>query len=112
ADASYEFSDGEGLPNHTHVDQLTPWEYTAMQTKRTGISGHASSYRIISNARELNTPYNSVAAVRREVQIASIPIFQYQVFYTSDLEMSPGASDMTITGSVHCNGTVRSEERR
>ena len=106
ADASYEFSDGEGLVNHTHVDQLTSWEYTTVQTKRTGISGHASSYRIISNARELNTPYNSVAAIRREVQVASIPIFQYQLFYTSDLEICPGAGDMTFTGPVHCNSAV------
>jgi hypothetical protein len=109
AATTFQFADGQGHVDQTSVDRLTPWEYTLLQTRRPGLRGYASSYRIVSNARELNTSYASVAAVRQEVQIASIPVFQFQLFYASDLELTPGVNDMTVTGPVHCNGTIYCE---
>jgi hypothetical protein len=76
-----------------------------VQTRVSGISGNAATYRIIANARELNTPYNSIAAVRQDVQVASIPIFQYLYFYNVDFELNP-FSAMTINGPIHCNSMI------
>ena len=88
----FEFSDGQGHIGQLYVERLTSWSYTTLLTRLSGVSGNASTYRIIANARELNAPYNSVGALRQDVQIASIPIFQYQAFYAPDLEHCPGAS--------------------
>ena len=106
---TFEFADGQGHTNQTSVDQLTPREYTLLQTRRPSLRGYASTYRIVSNARELNTSYASPAAVRQDVQIASVPVFQFQFFYALDLELSPSVNDMTFTGPVHCNRTIYCE---
>jgi len=103
--AGFEFSDAQGHITQTYADRLTLWSYVPLQTKLPGVSGNASNYRIISNARQLNTTFNSTAAIRQDVQIASIPLFQYQVFYAQDLELCPGTV-MTYSGPVHCNGTI------
>jgi hypothetical protein len=101
----FEFSDAQGHVGQLYVERLTSWSYTPLLTRLPSASGNAATYRIIANARELNAPYNSVGAIRQDVQIASIPIFQYQVFYAPDLEMCPGAN-ITITGPVHCNRSI------
>jgi len=101
----FEFSDAQGNANQLYVDRLATWSYTPLQTRLPAVSGNAATYRIIANARELNTPFNSVAALRQDVQVASIPVFQYQIFYGLDLELSPWSSS-TINGPVHCNNTA------
>jgi hypothetical protein len=103
--SKFEFSDAQGNVNQLYVDRLASWSFTPLQTRLSAVSGNAATYRIIANARELNTPYNSIAAIRQDVQVASIPVFQYQMFYSLDLEFCPGAN-MTITGPVHCNGSI------
>ena len=103
--SDFEFSDAQGHVNQTYATRITSVSFTPLLTKLPGMSGNAANYRIIANARQLNTPFNSMAAVRQDVQVASIPVFQYQIFYAQDLELSPSAN-MTITGPVHCNGTI------
>jgi hypothetical protein len=103
--SKFEFSDAQGGVNQLYVDRLASWSFTPLQTRLPTVSGNAATYRIIANVRELNTLYNSIAAVRQDVQVASIPIFQYQIFYSMDLELSPWSSS-TIYGPVHCNGTA------
>jgi len=46
-------------------------------------------------------------AVRQELQLASIPVFQFAIFYSMDLEVNPGPV-MKITGKVHSNGDIYS----
>ena len=103
--SNFEFSDGQQHVNTTYVEQLSAWGFTALQTTLSGLNGNASTYRIVSNARELNASFDSVAAIKQDVQIASIPIFGYEVFYALDLEFCP-SSDLAITGPVHGNGTI------
>jgi hypothetical protein len=45
------------------------------------------------------------AAVKQEIQLASVPVFQFAIFYTMDLEINPGPH-MTINGRVHSNGEI------
>lgn len=105
---NYEFTDGQGREKQTGVERVTPWTYTNLQTKYTGLKGNVSTYRVISNARQLNRANNIVSAVEQKIQIASIPLFQYQFFYNLDLEIHPGAN-MTFAGRVHSNGSIYSE---
>ena len=47
------------------------------------------------------------AAVEQDFQLACIPVFQFAIFYTMDLEINPGAP-MKVTGKVHSNGNLYS----
>jgi type II secretory pathway pseudopilin PulG len=43
--------------------------------------------------------------VRRLVEVAQIPLFQFAVFYNRDLEILPGPN-MTLTGRIHSNRDI------
>jgi hypothetical protein len=103
--SSYEFSDAQGHVNQTFVDLITGWSYVPLQTEFNGLTANAATYRVISNARQLNSPDNSISGVKLELQITSIPIVQYQVFYALDLEINP-TSSLNIAGRVHSNKNI------
>ena len=44
--------------------------------------------------------------MKQEIQIASIPLFEFEVFYALDMEICPGAGGLTFNGRVHDNGTI------
>src|SRR5439155_17578700 len=48
----FSFSDGAGNANATLVEQVSPWANSSLVSQYTGLSGYASMYRILSNARE------------------------------------------------------------
>ena len=105
---NYEFTDPQQQINRTYVERVTDWRYTNLQTKLPGMTGYAARYRIIANARELGAGSSPVSAVQQEVQLASLPVFQFQILYGLDLEINPLQS-MAIPGRVHCNGTIYSQ---
>lgn len=103
---NYEFTDAQGNRDKTYVERVMPWKWGELQTIYTGLQGYGSTYRIISNARLLDTGYkNIISAVKKDVQFASIPIFEFGIFYAVDLEFNPG-DDWTVSGPVHGNGIV------
>ncbi|MBU6402355.1 MAG: hypothetical protein KGS61_18715, partial [Verrucomicrobia bacterium] len=103
--SNFSFSNGQGTLNQTAVLQLTNWGYTPLQTKYTGMNGYAATYQITASVRALNTPFNVVSAVQQQLQVASIPIFGFAVFYALDMEICPGSA-FAITGRTHGNGNV------
>ena len=105
---NYEFDDPSGVPNATYVTKLTAWQYTDLNWKYSGFKGYASTYRVISNARNTASRYGITSAVREEIQIASIPLFEFGVFYAMDMELCALWGDFTVPGRVHCNGTIYS----
>jgi hypothetical protein len=100
----YTFNNGEAGNNATHVHQVDNWSYTPLSSQYAGLNGYASTFRVISNARSTVPPLIT-AAVKQEVQLASIPVFQFAIFYTMDLEINPGPA-MNINGRVHSNGEI------
>jgi len=48
---------------------------------------------------------NSQVALSQQFEVALVPIFQFAVFYGTDLEIAPGA-DMNLIGRVHSNGNL------
>jgi len=84
---------------------ITGWSYAPLQTEFNGLAGNAATYRVISNARQLNSIDNTISGVKLELQVASIPIVQYQIFYTLDLEINP-TSSLNIAGRVHSNQNI------
>ncbi len=103
--ADYEFNNGAGSVGQTTVNRVTVPMSTNLYGQFTGLYGNAASYRIISNARKLNTSFNIPVALMQEAQVANIPVFQFAIFYSQDLEINPGAN-MNITGRVHGNADI------
>ena len=66
-----------------------------------GLRGYVQRYQIQA-AAESN---RRTAAVSREIQHQFIPLFQFGVFYESDLEIFPGPL-MTFAGPIHTNADL------
>jgi hypothetical protein len=105
--SAYQFTDGAGGLNSTRVSSSPTMVMTNLDSQFTGLYGLAYSCSVRGNARPLGTPYNMAAAVEQDFQLACIPVFQFAIFYTMDLEINPGAP-MTVTGKVHSNGNLYS----
>src|SRR5262249_20131294 len=103
--ADYSFNDASGHPGRTYVKRVAAASYVPLQSQHTGIYGLASTYRVVSNAKMLNTANDLTAGVKQDVQLASIPVFQFAIFYSMDLEINPGPN-MTVTGRVHGNANI------
>ncbi len=66
-----------------------------------GVRTVIQPYLIISTV----TYEGTVSSVERVVDAGLTPVFQFAVFYNSDLEILPGP-DFTLTGRVHTNGDL------
>jgi hypothetical protein len=76
-----------------------------LESQYSGLSGFASTYRVVSNAREASGLYTTPAAVQQDFQLASIPIFQFAIFYNTDIELN-GAATLHVRGRVHGNANL------
>lgn len=103
--SNFEFNNAQGGANQTYVNRTAAAAYVDLNSQYEGLKGWASSYRVLSNARELNSSYNIVGAVNQDVQVASIPIFQFAIFYGLDLELNT-MTTMNVNGRVHSNGII------
>lgn len=80
---------------------VTPTGYETIETDATGIRTIRTRYQIESRA----DVHGAHETLHRIVDALSVPIFQFAVFYTNDLEINPGP-DMTIRGRVHTNADL------
>lgn len=101
-----QFVDAAGQLNQTSVQRRSDWAFRDLQTRLSGLRGYAADYTIIAGSRRLNTDYNIQPTVRQDVQVASIPIFQYHLFYVPDMEIHPSGTGMSFNGRVHCNANI------
>lgn len=100
----FTFSNGGGGSGN-FVKKIKSESYVTLDSQYKGLKGWATTYRIISNARQ-NAGVNPItAAVGQDVQTASIPIFQFAIFYGLDLELH-SMTEMDIVGRVHCNKNI------
>jgi hypothetical protein len=69
-----------------------------------GLRGMVQKIKII--AKDSSLPFPDVKVrIREDVEAQFIPIFQFAIFYTEDLEILPGPP-MTVLGPVHCNKDI------
>jgi len=101
---NYAFDNADGANDATFVTRSVAETYIPLDSQYSGLLGFASTYRFVSNARELNSLYSVVAAVQQDIQLASIPIFQFAIFYGGDMELN-GAATLHVRGRVHGNST-------
>lgn len=104
---SYLFSDGQGNDGQTFVTMVagsrTNW--TALNSQYAGLFGVTDTYQVRSYARDTRGRFDISAGVQQNVQLATIPAFQFAIFYNVDLEIEPGPN-MTVTGRVHGNSNI------
>ncbi len=104
--AHYQFEDLSGSPDQLSVRQIRPWTAGApLISQYAGLSGFASEFRVSAVAREAGDANPVAAMVEQQFQLATIPIFQFAIFYNMDLEINPGPN-MTVSGRVHSNGDI------
>ncbi len=102
--SDFTFSDGQGNNGRTFVSRTAASTYTTLDSQYSGLLGFASTYRIVANARENNARFDVPGAVQQDVQLASIPIFQFAIFYGGDMELN-GAATLHVRGRVHGNSS-------
>ena len=103
--ADFQFSNATGTTNQNYVDRLTSQTFVPLDSQYAGLSGFASTYRIISNARQTTGRFMLTNAVQQDIQLASIPVFQFAIFYNSLLEFT-WAAPLVVRGRVHANNNI------
>lgn len=103
--AKYQFSDNAGTANHTYVSGSTTTVMTNLDSQFSGLYGLAYSATVRSSARRSDAFQNVGAAMEQYLQLAAIPVFQFAIFYSMDLEINPGPL-MKVTGKVHSNADL------
>jgi hypothetical protein len=101
----FEFSDAQGNLNRTYVQTISNKTYTPLQSQFYGLYGWRTVYRVVSNAREADARFDVAAAVQQDVETASIPVFQFAIFYNSLLEFT-WAAPLTVRGRTHANADI------
>jgi hypothetical protein len=100
----YVYSSTNGVTNQISVS-MGAWTPNTipLNSQFTGLYGLVQPVTIAATARPVGQRYNVPATVSETIQLASIPLFQFAIFYNMNLEIA-AAQDMTITGPVWSNG--------
>lgn len=101
----YAFYDLQNTPGRITVENSEATEYRDLSSQYRGLRGYATPIRIASRVREAGRLMNVIGGVQQDLELASIPIFQFAIFYNVDLEINPGPP-MDVTGPVHCNANI------
>ena len=102
----YDFSSPTGAVNQIYVDiGPVPASMVPLNSQYSGLYGIAQDCMIAATATPVGQAYTVPATVTQQVQFASIPVFQFAIFYNIELEIHPGSA-MTINGKVFSNGDI------
>jgi hypothetical protein len=101
---NYQFSGGRTV-NHIIVTNTATSVSVVMGAPYAGLNLVANTYEIIANAQNITSEYKIVSTVGQQINLGTIPLFQFAIFYQGDMEIAPGAA-MTISGPVHGNANV------
>jgi len=77
--------------------------YVSLTPPYTNLQAFVSTYTVVSDAKDTASPQDLTVGVLQEVQLASIPIFQFAMYSSGEMEVSCG-QPFDITGPVHSNG--------
>ncbi len=101
----WRFNDPNGNSDQTMVESRSSKAYVVLNSTYAGLRGFITTYTVVSDAQEATALQKVVAGVLQEIQLARIPIFQFAMYSSGDMEISCG-QDFKITGRVHSNGQL------
>ncbi|HLH56436.1 MAG TPA: hypothetical protein VKY92_22805 [Verrucomicrobiae bacterium] len=103
--SDWQFTDGRGNAGKTYVNLSGTNAYVVLNSTYAGLKGYATTYTVVSNAKENGLLQDVTGAVLQQVQLVRVPIFQFAMYSSGDMEISCG-QPFTITGRVHSNGQL------
>ena len=77
----------------------------ALGASYTNLMGEPQTNVITVTATPAGEAFNAPATVSQTIVFASVPAFQFAIFYNIDLDMSPGSA-MAINGATFCNHNI------
>jgi hypothetical protein len=104
----YVYSDTNVPANQNQISvYLGSWSTNTvpLNSQYTGLYGLVMDCTITATATPIGQRFTVPATISESIQFASIPLFQFAVFYNMDLEIDPG-SGMIIKGAVWSNGGI------
>ncbi len=104
----YVYSDTNVPANQNQISvYLGSWSTNTvpLNSQYTGLYGLVMDCTITATATPIGQRFTVPATISESIQFASIPLFQFAVFYNMDLEIDPGAG-MIIQGAVWSNGGI------
>jgi hypothetical protein len=101
--STWQFNDASGNPGRTYVQRENSVSYTNVDPPYNNLQGNVSTYTVVSDAKDSASPQDLTVGVLQQLQLVSIPIFQYALFSSGNMEISCG-QPFDITGPVHSNG--------
>ncbi|HAV64101.1 MAG TPA: hypothetical protein DCY13_17260 [Verrucomicrobiales bacterium] len=100
------FWDPTGSSNGVYVTRTSTAEFQELQSQYVGLRGMAATYSVVANAQQASNVGTPVGVgVRQQFQLATIPIFQFAIFYGILMEIHPGPV-FEVTGRVHSNDGI------
>lgn len=102
---NWAFDDGAGNTNQVYVLQSGVSSATSLDPIYAGLQAFITTCTVVSHASDLASIQRVNPGVFQQVQLANIPIFQFAMYSSGDMEISCGQA-FDITGRVHCNGTL------
>ena len=103
--STWKFDDGNGNSGQTYVQRAPGISNIVLDSTYAGLKGFASTYTIVAHATDTASPQIVTAGVLQQLQLASIPIFQFAMYSSGEMEISCG-QPFDITGRVHSNGEL------
>ena len=100
--AGWEFNNASGQIGQTYIGRGIASNYVVLTGPYAGLAGYVSTYTLVSDAREVHRLQDVVAGVMEQVDLARIPIFQFAMYSSGDMEISCG-QPFAVTGRVHSN---------
>lgn len=99
------FSDANGNFGQTYVQRGAAVSYVAINAPFTNLQAYISTYTVVSNAKDTASPQDLTVGVLQQLQLARIPIFQFAMYSSGEMEISCG-QPFSVTGPVHSNGIL------
>src|SRR5450432_2042266 len=99
------FDDGNGHLNQTYIQRVPGTTFVELDPPYAGLKGYVSTYTVVSHASDTANPQNVNAGVLQQLQLEGIPIFQFGMYSSGDMEISCG-EPFDVTGHVHSNGIL------
>jgi hypothetical protein len=103
--SNFQFSDAQGHGNATFVNSISNTIWGPLDSQFAGLKGWTQVYRILSNAKQTTGRFDLTNAVQQDVQLISVPVFQFAIFYNGLLEFTWCAT-FTVNGRTHANGNI------
>ena len=103
--STWSFNDANGNIGQTYVQRTPGTNYVVLDSVYAGLKGYVSTYTVVAHAKDNASPQDVTAGVFQELQLAGIPVFQFAMYSSGNMEISCG-QPFDVTGRVHSNGRL------